>query len=298
MDQEKVKANTEWPEPKNLKEVQAFLGFANFYQRFIQDYSKVVTLLTTLIKKEQPFNWGKEQQDAFHKLKKKFILAPILASFDPEKKFILETDASDQALGSCLCQPDANEQLHPVAYRLRKFSGPELNYNVHNKELLAVVDAFEEWRAYLEESKYPVKVYLDHKNLSYFTTTKKLNQQQVQWAELLASYNFLIHYQKGSENGQADALSRQSDLLTKDTQERSLLTGKGTTLVFDKPEVATFQNIKVLECQLVPEKDREKVINKHYNRPLLGHPGQDKTIELIQRKYAFPKMRKAVEEYI
>ena len=79
-------------------------------------------------------------------------MAPILASFDPEKKIILETDASDQALGSCLCQPDANRHLHPVAYRSKKFSCPELNYNIYNKELLAIVDAFEEGRAYLEES--------------------------------------------------------------------------------------------------------------------------------------------------
>ena len=166
MDQKKAKAVKKWPEPKNLKEVQAFPGFANFYQRFIQDYSKVITPLTTLTKKEQPFNWGKKQQNAFHELKKKFISAPILATFDPEKMIILETDISDQALGSCLCQPDANRQLHPVAYRSKKFSGPELNYNVHDKELLAIVDAFEEWRAYLEGSKYPVEIYLDHKNLS------------------------------------------------------------------------------------------------------------------------------------
>ena len=143
MDQKKVKAVTEWPEPKNLKEVQAFLGFVNFYQRFIQDYLKVITPLTTLTKKKQPLNWGKEQQDAFYGLKKKFILAPILASFDPEKKIILKTDTLDQALESCLCQPDANGQLHPVAYRSKKFSGLELHYKVHNKELLAIVDAFE-----------------------------------------------------------------------------------------------------------------------------------------------------------
>ena len=133
----------------------------------------------TLTKKEQPFKWGKEQQDTFHEFKKKFILAPILASFDPEKKIILEIDALDQVLGSCLCQPNANRRLHPVAYRSRKFSGPKLNYDIYNKELSAIVDAFEEWRAYLEGSKYPVEVYSDHKNLSYFTTTKKLNGQQV-----------------------------------------------------------------------------------------------------------------------
>ena len=100
------------------------------------------------------------------------------------------------------------------------------------------------------------------------------------------------------ENRRADALSQQLDLLTKDTQEQSLLTGKGTTLVLDKPEVATLQNINVLERQPVPKEDREKVISKHHNGPLLGHPGQDKTIELIQRKYTFSKMREAVEKYI
>ena len=144
-------------------------------------------------------------------------MAPILASFDPEKKIILKTDASDQALGSCLSQPDAEGRLHLVAYRSRKFSGPELNYDVHNKELLAIVDAFEEWRAYLKGSRHPIVVYSDHKNLSYFTTTKKLNQQQVRWAELLASFNFQIHYWKGSKNGRADALSQRSDLPTEET---------------------------------------------------------------------------------
>ena len=194
MDDVKVKAIREWPEPRNLKEVQAFLEFANFYQRFIQGYSQICTPLTKMTKKEQPFHWECEQKEAFEKLKKKFTLAPILALFDPERKIMLKTNASDQALGSCLSQPDAEEQLHPVAYRSRKFSGPELNYDVPNKELLAIVDAFEEWRAYLEGSRHPIVVYSDHKILSYFKTTKKLNQQQIRCAELLASYNFQIHY--------------------------------------------------------------------------------------------------------
>ena len=298
MDDEKVKAIREWPEPKNLKEVQAFLGFANFYRRFIQGYSKICTPLTKMTKKEQPFHWECEQREAFEKLKKKFTLAPILASFDPERKIILKTDASDQALGSCLSQPDAEGQLHPVAYRSRKFSGPELNYNVHDKELLAIVDAFEEWQAYLEGSRHPIIVYLDHKNLSYFTTIKKLNRQQVRWAELLASYNFQIHYRKGSENGQADALSQKSDLTTEETQERSLFIGKGKILVLDKPEVATLHQGNAPKQRHVPEKDQRKVISDYHNGPLLGHPGRDKTIELIQQRYQFPNMRKAVEDYI
>ena len=200
MDNKKVKAIRKWPEPRNLKEVQAFLGFANFYQRIIQGYSQICTPLTKTTKKEQPFHWECEQREAFEKLKMKFILAPILASFNPERKIILKTNASDQALESCLSQPDAEGRLHPVAYRCRKFSGLELNYDVHDKELLAIVDAFEEWQAYLEGSRHLIVVYSDHKNLSYFTTTKKLNRRQVRWAELLASYDFQIHYWKGSEN--------------------------------------------------------------------------------------------------
>ena len=129
--------------------------------------------------------------------------------------------------------------MHPVAYRSRKFSGPELNYDIHDKELLAIINAFEEWRAYLKKSRHPIMVYSDHKNLLYFTTTKKLNQRQVRWIELLASYNFQIHYRKESENGQADVLSQRLDLTTEKTQERSLFTGKGKTLVLNKLEVAT-----------------------------------------------------------
>ena len=251
-----------------------------------------------MTKKEQPFHWECKQREAFEKLKKKFILAPILASFDPERKIILKTNASDQALGSCLSQPDAERQLPPVAYCSKKFSGPELNYDIHDKELLAIVDAFEEWRAYFEGSRHPIVVYSDHKNLSYFMTTKKLNRQQVRWAELLASYNFQIHYQKGSKNGRADALSQRSDLTTEETQERSLFIGKRKTLVLDKPEVAILHQDNTPKQRHVPEKDQRKVISDHHNGRLLGHPGLDKTIELLQQRYQFLNMRKGVEDYI
>ena len=141
-------------------------------------------------------------------------------------------------------------------------------------------------------------VYSDHKNLSYFTITKKLNRQQVRWAKLLASYNFQIHYRKGSENGRADALSQRLDLTTEETQERSLFTGKEKTLVLDKPEVATLHQDNTSRQRHVPEKDQRKVISDHHNGPLLGHPGCDKKIELIQQRYQFLNMRKTVEDYI
>jgi hypothetical protein len=87
----------------------------------------------------------------------------------------------------------------------------EMNYDIHDKELLTVVIAFQEWRVYLEGAKYQINVFTDYQNLTYFFTTKELNRRQVRWAELILSYNFKIYYHKGSENGRADALSRRAD---------------------------------------------------------------------------------------
>jgi hypothetical protein len=211
MDPSKVEAVQKWPRPQNVTEVQEFLGFANFYRRFIKGYSGMATPLTNLTKKDKAFLWTENEQFAFDELKRRFTVAPILAIFDPDRAIVVETDASDYAVGACISQIGDDGKLHPVAFYSRKMSPAEANYDIHDKELLAIVAAFQEWRVYLEGPKHTVKVLTDHKNLTYFTTTKKLNRRQVRWAELLASYNFQIHYQKGTDNGRADALSRRAD---------------------------------------------------------------------------------------
>jgi len=157
--------------------VQSFLGFANFYRRFIQDYSRVARPLTELRKKEQrkEWSWSLEAEAAFQELKKRFTTAPILAHFDAAKLVIIETDASDFAIGAVLSQRDNENRLHPVAFHSRKFQPAEINYEIHDKELLAVVDAFKHWRRYCEGATHQVQVYSDHQNLEYFTTTKVLN---------------------------------------------------------------------------------------------------------------------------
>ena len=119
------------------------------------------------------------QAKAFEKLKNKFILMFMLVLFDPEKKLILKTNVSNQALESYLSQPEEEWQLRPVAYWLKRFSGLKPNYDVQDKKLIVIVDIFEEWRAYWEESRNLIVVYSDHKNLSYFIITKKLNWQQI-----------------------------------------------------------------------------------------------------------------------
>ena len=213
MDPEKIQSVVKWPVPKNVKEVQSFLGFMNFYKKFTKKYSKIAAPLTELTKKDQKFKWSTKAQKAFDKLKKRFTSQPILMSFDPEKPIMLEMDASDKAIGACISQPDDMGRLRPVAFYSQKFLNAKINYEIHDKELLAIVDAFKQWRVYLKGPKYEVQVYSDHKNLLYFTTTKVLNRRQVYWSEELSQYNFRIHYQKGSENTKVDALSRQADYL-------------------------------------------------------------------------------------
>jgi len=118
-------------------------------------------------------------------------------------------DASDFAIGAVLFQRDEENRLHPIACHSRKFQPAEINYEIHDKELLAVVDAFKHWRRYCEGATHQVQVFTDHQNLEYFTTTKVLNRWQGRWAQELAGIDFRIYYRLGTQNGKPDALSRR-----------------------------------------------------------------------------------------
>jgi hypothetical protein len=220
MDPAKVEAVKEWPVPRHLKDVQAFLGFANYYRRFIFEYSKKVTPMTKLTHKETPFVWSPECQKAFEELKEAFTSAPILRHFDPDKPIVVETDASDFVSGGVLSQPDEENVLHPVAYFSKKHSPAECNYEIYDKELLAIVRAFEEWRLHLESAPESIKVLTDHKNLEYFMTTKLLNRRQARWSEFLSRFDFVIVYRPGKQGGKPDALTRRSGDLPKEGDER------------------------------------------------------------------------------
>ena len=212
MDPAKVKTILEWQPPRSVRDVQCFLGFANFYRKFIWNYSKIVLPLTQLTKKNQAFVWTIEADTTFTQLKEAFTSAPILAHIDPEKPFTIEADASDFALGSILSQPGKDGQSHPVAFHSRKFTTAEINYEVHDKELLVVVDSFEQWRHFLEGSPHQIIIYSDHKNLTYFQTARVLNRRQARWAQFLTRFDFKIVFRPGKQQGKPDALSRRSYL--------------------------------------------------------------------------------------
>jgi hypothetical protein len=176
MDKLKVETIQCWATPSSVKDIQHFLGFANFYRRFIKGYSKITTPLTALTYKDKPFSWNPMAQAAFDTLKMAFTFAPILIHPDPTKPFIVEMDVFF-ALGAILSQFGIDGLLHPVVFYSLKLTSAEINYQVYDKELLAIIMAFEQWRPYLAGAQHRVQVLIDHKNLLYFTTTRTLNHR-------------------------------------------------------------------------------------------------------------------------
>ena len=185
MDPEKTRAIRSWPAPRNVKETQRFLGFCNFYRRFIDHYSAIASPLTDLTRGDRPFQWSAQAEAAFTALKTAFESAPVLAHYHPDHPIIVETDCSDYALGGILSQIDPQSQeIHPVAFHSRKLTPAEVNYDIYDKELLGVVDCFEAWRHYLEGAPHRIRVITDHRNLQHFREKKTLNRRQVRCGEI------------------------------------------------------------------------------------------------------------------
>ena len=213
---EKVQTICDWPEPHKVKDIQSFLGFANFYHRFIFNYSDIVVPLTRLTRKGAPWNFSEECCRSFNALKHTFTTALVLMHFIPDVPITVETNASDYAVAGILSITLNDGQIHPVTFYSRTLTAPELNYNTHDKELLAILEAFHIWRHYLEGSATPVDVVTDHKNLEYFSTSKVLTQCQARWSEFLSQFNMVIRFWPGKLGAKPDALTRRWDVYPKE----------------------------------------------------------------------------------
>jgi len=165
IDNNKVSIIWEWPTPWHLKNVQEFLGFANFYKRFIHGYSRIVTPLTQLLQKLVLWNWSPDCKQVFQELKKAFTQALVLMHWNPDSPIVLETDALDFVLAAILLIY-VGKELHPIAFYSWVFNLTKQNYDIHNKELLTIFKLFKKWRHYLEDTPVPVDMVTDHKNPS------------------------------------------------------------------------------------------------------------------------------------
>jgi hypothetical protein len=178
MQKEKTKAIEEWPVPQNVKDVQRFMGLANYYRRFIDQFAKIAAPLHALTRKEKIWEWTPKCQEAFELLKGKFSSYPILVNPDHTQPLRIESDTSNFATGAVLSMKCPDDKWRPCAYLSKGLNDVERNYDVHDKEMLGIVRALEAWRHHLEGATHQVEIWTDHKNLKYFMSEKKLNRRQ------------------------------------------------------------------------------------------------------------------------
>jgi len=202
VDPSKIETMLKWERPQTVTEVRSFLGLAGYYRRFIEGFSKMVSQLTQLTRKDQPFSWTDKCEECFEEMKWRLTTTPILIIPDTSKVFEVYCDASYHGLGCVLMQ-----EKRPVAYASRQLKVHEKNYPTHNLELAAIVFALKTWMHYLYGSQF--QVFSDHKSLKYLFDQKELNVRHQRCMEYLKDYDFELLYHPGKANVVADALSRK-----------------------------------------------------------------------------------------
>jgi len=215
MDLTKIKGVAEWPHPKNPTDVRSFLGFTGFYRYFIPNYSRVTRPLLDLTKKATPWVWTEAQTTVFETLKKLMCSKPVLTQPQYDKLFIVHTDALAYGMGAILLQEgEINPQkpskphLHPIAYYSATFTLTERNYDIYERELLAVIKALQNWRPHLAWTPHPFTLITDHANLTFWKHPRKVNRWVARWFTELQDYWFEIKHVPGKTHTAADFLSR------------------------------------------------------------------------------------------
>ena len=282
------------------------------------------------MQKDKAFTWGSTEANAFASLKTRFTTAPILAYPDNNCQFRLETDASDFATGGVLSTLKDNK-WHPVTFSSHAMSLEERNYPVADKEMLSVICTLEQWGHYLEGAKHQFDIWNDHVNLQWFMKRQDLNHRQAQWAQYLSRFSFLWSHKAGSTMGKADALSHREDhavsvaddnkgvMVISPSQVHSLpIIDDIRKRIFDalvtRTETEVYHSCK--EKGICEEHDgflydpsgwmyipndnslRMHIISSHHNSPITGHPGYQKTQELIEQQYYWPGLALDIRTYI
>jgi hypothetical protein len=284
MDPVKVKGIRNWPTPTTVKEVRSFLGFGNFYKGFISHYSEMARPLYDLTKKNQQWHWEQEHDVAFNKLKDVFVSYPVLRTANYGERFILETDASNTAIGGVLLQVFEDGE-HPIGFYSASLTDTAKRYAIYDRELKALRDSFMFFRPYLKGAVHSILIHTDHNNLKYFKEPQKLSDRQARWMEFLQDFDFVIQHIPGHTNIIADLLSRRPDFDGGENSER-------TTLL---PDHLFLQSIFLKEDD---DDERRRVLKEIHDAPTGGHPGIANTWDLVRRRYQGPRLREFVEEYV
>jgi len=266
MEKGKVKGVLEWLTPKCVKDVQKFLGLANYYCWFIEGFAMVARPLHDMVKKDKKWEWTEKQEEAFKELKKRFTEEPVLAAPDIDKKMRMEVDASDYTTGGVLLMECGDGLWRPVAFLSKSLNETERNYKIHDKEMLAIIRELEAWRHLLEGAQYKFEIWTDHKNLEYFMKAQKLNRRQARWALYLSQFDFILKHVAGTKMGKMDGLSRRTDWkigVDKDNSNQIFIKDNWIhsiyEVVVEGPEVELVEKIKKARSK---DKDVIKVVEE------------------------------------
>ncbi|CAM4619083.1 unnamed protein product [Leuciscus chuanchicus] len=332
MDPEKVNAVVDWPSPDTRKALQSFLRFANFYRRFIRNFSQLASPLTALTSPRTTFSpvsvSGAELEReigrrsvllklplcALSKIRPLALPArsrstPLTCSApDPSRQFMVEVDASEVGVGAVLSQRSpADDKMHPCAFLSHRLSPAERNYDIGNRELLAVKLALEEWRHWLEGSGVPFIVWTDHKNLEYIRTAKRLNSRQARWALFFGRFDFTLSYRPGSKNIKPDSLSRIFDRSDRPSTPECILP---ETLIISTLTWEVESKVKTAlqgvtppvggppNRLFVPEGLRSDVIQWGHCSNVACHPGVGRTTSLVKQRFWWPRMARDVHSFV
>ncbi|KAL0150461.1 hypothetical protein M9458_054278 [Cirrhinus mrigala] len=302
MDDSKVRAVVNWPQPTTIKELQRFLGFANFYRRFIHNFSSISAPLTSMIKGgRQRLSWTPSAITAFQELKNRFMTAHILHHPDPDLEFIVEVDGSNTDIGAVLSQRQGNPpKMYPCVFYSHKLTPTEQNYDVGHRELLAIKAAFEEWQHWLEGAKHPFTVLTDHHNLECLRSAKQLNHRQARWALFFTRFNFSVTYRPGSQNTKADALSclhesHASPSTNEPILSPSIIVAPVQWKITIEISEAHLTDPPPAKCPpnrtYVPQILRQRLLQLVHSTPSSGHPGITATTQLLTNRYWWPSLQ-------
>ncbi|GBG82951.1 hypothetical protein CBR_g36477 [Chara braunii] len=316
----KIPSIRDWPTPKKLTELRSFLGLANYYRKFMRNFSTIAAPRRRLLKKEAIWKWDQDCTSAFKKLKKASIEYPVLKVIDPSLPFVITTDASQYGIGVVLQQDDGNG-YRPVEFMSPRLPSEKVAASTYERELYALRQALKHWKHYLLGRHF--KVYSDHETLRWLKTQAKMTPKLTRWAAEIDQYDFELKPVKGKYNVVADALSRRSDYfgaivhyldIGADLQQKvrdayaqdpiySELLKREKEAPDSEPHYRTtnglvFEKTNVADRLCVPnsEEIRSLILGECHDTE--GHFGWQKTLANLMMSYTWPGMKADCIEYV
>ena len=297
MEKQKMKIVLKWPISKLVKDIQKFLRLANYYRQFIKDFAKITRLLYELTRKEQKWEQKIRQKKSFEELKKRFTIKLMLVVPDLDRKIRMEVNALDFVIEGVLSIECENRRWRPVVYLSKSLNKTEKNYEIHNKEILAVIMRLEVWKHLLKDTKLKFKVWTNYKNLEYFIKVQKLNRRQTRQTLYLFRFDFTLKHVLGKRIDKTNSLSRRIDWKVefKNSNKNQKLIKKEQVRKIIEVVVKGLETMLIEKIKRAREKDKEivRVVEEMKKVGMRNLRGDEQKIKrdlvLKERKVYIPK---------